>query len=245
MYRFLVIGGLHGNEPLGLEVCRQLEKLNLPYIDVLYGNPQAIKKNIRYIEEDLNRAFPGKASGSLEAKRALKIMEVCKNYDFVIDFHNTHCPDNDCTFLGSRSPGAYQLASFLGFDKVVQADAYDSINKYVTNCLSVEVSLSSPLCNASDWVDKMVGLKDYNPKEKYGRPQTYEFVYRITREEQYKFNFPKWEAFRAVPKGDLRPLNLKASGVIYPIFIDDAYTPYNYAALIRKMSVGSFFSARK
>lgn len=241
MYKFLVIGGLHGNEPLGLEVCGQLEKLKLPYVDVLYGNPEAIRKNVRYIVEDLNRVFPGRKTGSVEVKRASEIMKICKKYDFVIDFHNTHCPNNDCAFLGSHSPEAFQLASFLGLNRVILADAYDSINKYVNNCLSVEVSLSSPRFNIEEWVSKMVGLKNYNPNRTYGRLQTYEFVYRISREEQEKFNFPRWTAFKPVSKGDLRPLNLDASDTIYPIFIDDKYTPYNYAALIRKTSTSSFF----
>src|SRR3990167_9116843 len=106
MYKFLVIGGLHGNEPLGLEVCKQLKKMKLPYLDVLYGNPAAIKQNVRFVDEDLNRVFPGNPTGSLEAKRAVEIIKASQGYDFVIDFHNTHCPDNDCTFLCSSSKDA-------------------------------------------------------------------------------------------------------------------------------------------
>lgn len=240
MKKFLVIGGLHGNEPLGLEVCRRLEKLKLPYIDVLYGNPTAIKKNIRFIDEDLNRVFPGNPKGSLEAKRASEIMKICRKYDFVIDFHNTYCPDNDCTFLGSKSREAFQLPGFLGLDKIVLADAYDSINKYVTNCLSVEISLNSKAFDVDLWIQKMVDLKNYNPSNKYNSPKVFEFVYRITSGEQDKFKFPKWEAFKRVLTKDLKPLSIAAKEKLYAIFIDDKYTPYNYAALLKRSTTKAF-----
>ena len=235
MNKVLVIGGLHGNEPLGLEVCAKLEKLNLPQVDVLYGNPEAINQNRRYIDEDLNRCFPGDASGSLEQSRAAEIMKQAAGYDIVIDFHNTHCPNNDCTFIGSQSKSISQLPVFLGLNRVVLADAYDSINKYVNGCLSVEISLSSPKFSVDGWVEKVISLKEFEPKKQCGQIQVYEFVYRITREEQEKYNFPRWRAFGEVPPKDSEPLPIKTDEPLYAIFVDDAYTPYNYAALIRKV----------
>lgn len=236
MNKFLVIGGLHGNEPLGLDVCKRLEKLKLPYLDVFYGNPIAIEKNVRFVEEDLNRAFPGDPKGSIEAKRAVEIIKICKGYDFVIDFHNTYCPNNDCTFIGSLSKSAFQLPLFLGLNRVVMADAYDSINKYVSGCVSVEISLTSPKFSTEYWVEKMVGLEKFNADKIYGSPKIYEFYHRITREEQGKYKFPKWAAFQQVPSKDLKPLGIKADEKLYSIFVDDKYTPYNYAALLKRVN---------
>lgn len=232
MYKFLVIGGLHGNEPLGIEVCKKLEKLKLPYIDVLYGNKMAIRANRRFIEEDLNRVFPG-SKKSYEGRRAKQIMKICERYDFVIDFHNTNCPDNNCGFVGgSEWQKAANLASFLKLNKLIVAD-YDCINKYVENCLSVEISWGDKLCNADYWVDKLSSMRLFDPEKTYGKTELYKFSYRITREQQSKFGFPRWKAFKPMPKKDLNKLNLRGS--YYPIFIDDAYTPYNYAGLVQKL----------
>lgn len=237
MSKILVIGGLHGNEPLGLEVCKKLEKLNAPGIDVLYGNPEAIKKNIRFVDEDLNRCFPGDSEGSVEARRAAQIMQAAQGYDIVIDFHNTHCPDNDCTFVGSQSKVIAQLPAFLGLNRVVMADAYDSINKYIDGCLSVEISLSSPLFDIDYWVQQMLSLKEFEPTKNYGKLQTYEFVYRITRQEQNKYKFPNWEAFKPIQSKEVKSLPIEYVGELYPIFVDDVYTPYNYAALLRNLNM--------
>lgn len=232
MYKFLVIGGLHGNEPLGLEVYRKLEKLRLPYIDVLYGNKKAIRANKRFIEQDLNRVFPGNVT-SYEGRRAKQIMNTCKKYDFVIDFHNTNCPNNNSGFVGgSEWKKAANLASFLKLKKLIVAD-YDCINKYVRNCLSVEISLEDKLCDANYWVEKLLNLPRFNAEDAYGKIELYKFGYRITREQQNKFSFPRWRAFKPMPQKNLKKLGLR--GLYYPIFIDDAYTPYNYAGLIQKL----------
>ncbi len=232
MNKFLIIGGLHGNEPLGLEVCKKLEKLRFPYIDVLYGNKKAIQANKRFIEQDLNRVFPG-SNDSYEGRRAKQIMKLCEKYDFVIDFHNTNCPSNNCGFVGgSKWQKAANLASFLELNKLIVAD-YDCINKYVKNCLSVEISLNDKLCNADYWVEKLLSMQKFKADKTYRKIELYKFSYRITREQQNRFSFPRWTAFRPLPVSDLIKLGLK--GRYYPIFIDDAYTPYNYAGLIQKL----------
>ncbi len=234
MKNYLVIGGTHGNEPLGIEVCKRLEKLNLTYIDILYANKKAIKSNKRFVEEDLNRAFPGAKNGSYEKKRANRIYEICKKYDYIIDFHNTNCPANDCGFVGGTDwKNSTNLSLFLGLNKVIIAD-YNCVNKYVKNCLSVEISLSSKKFDIDYWVEKMISLKNFKENKNYGKARLFQFKYRITSEEQNKLNFPKWKAFRKISRKYVKKLNL--NGEYYPIFIDDAYTPYNYAGLISKLS---------
>src|SRR3989344_395114 len=194
MRKYLIIGGIHGNEPPGIEVCKKLQSLKIPYIDVLFANEKAIKQNKRYIDQDLNRVFPGKVNGSYEEIRAKKIFEKCTFYDFVIDFHNTCCPENDCGFVGGTSyEKAVKLGSFLDLKKIILAD-YDCINKYVKNCLSVEISLTSKKFDTDYWVNKIIDLKKFNPDEKYKKMQLYKFSYRITREQQTKYIFPQWKA---------------------------------------------------
>jgi predicted deacylase len=163
-YKFLIIGGLHGNEPLGVELVKKIQQLKIPNIKAIYGNPEAIIQNKRFLDQDLNRVFPGKVDGNLEQKRAFEITQICKNYDFVLDFHNTHCPNNDCGFVGGDSYNAsLKLSSFLGLNKIIVAD-YDCINKYIKNCLSVEISLDSKLNDVNYWISKILSLADFDLK---------------------------------------------------------------------------------
>ncbi|MGI6103027.1 MAG: hypothetical protein ACOYBJ_00155 [Patescibacteria group bacterium] len=60
MKRILVVGGLHSNEPLGIKLVQHLINHPCPGVTALLGNPRAVQSNVRYIEEDVNRIFPGK-----------------------------------------------------------------------------------------------------------------------------------------------------------------------------------------
>ena len=100
-----VVGGTHGNERTGVtlvqhwlqnpaEVQRQTFTTEL-----LLGNPEAIQKNVRFIDRDLNRSFlsqyiDGKTAKTLETARAREISATLQSghagkRTFAIDLHTT------------------------------------------------------------------------------------------------------------------------------------------------------------
>ena len=85
MNKKLIIICTHANEKYGLEVQKQIGSK----YEFLIGNPLAMEKNIRFVESDLNRSFPGNISGTYEEKRAVEILKVIKKYEFIIDLHST------------------------------------------------------------------------------------------------------------------------------------------------------------
>jgi hypothetical protein len=159
-------------------------------------------------------------------------MERVKGYDVVLDFHNTNAPNNDCGFVGGD---AYETlltsAAILGLDKVIVAD-YDCINKYVPTCISVETSLSSTNNSVEYWRKKITELA-LGEKIAPTRPALYRFARRVTIDERKKYNF-QWNVFEAISETDKKTLDL-APDTYYPIFVDDAYTPYNYAGLVVRL----------
>ncbi|HSW66182.1 MAG TPA: succinylglutamate desuccinylase/aspartoacylase family protein, partial [Bacillota bacterium] len=95
--RVLVIGGMHGNEPLGVTLVKRLQQQPIKNVDAVLANEPAIAQNCRFIANDLNRSFPGKRpSKQYEQRRAAELLQLCGGYDVVLDFHNTHCAGNDC-----------------------------------------------------------------------------------------------------------------------------------------------------
>ncbi|MEK7585636.1 MAG: succinylglutamate desuccinylase/aspartoacylase family protein [Patescibacteria group bacterium] len=86
MKKLLFIVGTHGNEHYSISVIKKLRK-EFKSFDYIIGNPKAIKTNVRFIESDLNRVFPGKKCGTYEEKRALKIFNYMQAYDYVVDIH--------------------------------------------------------------------------------------------------------------------------------------------------------------
>jgi hypothetical protein len=236
--KILVLGGMHGNEPLGPMIVSMLRSCNIPNVGAALANEQALAKNCRFIEQDLNRSFPGdSASKQYETKRAAELLSLCGQYDLVLDFHNTLCPNNDCAFVGSSArPLLYKVSSWLGLRRVIVAD-YDCVNKYAPNCISVEISITSPRMDATTWVEKIKELAKLNDLPPTKQLQLYKFVYRMTLEDKarLKLDQQNLKAFKPLPRGLAEAMQVKSPA--YPIFPGDNYTPYNFGGLLNKIDV--------
>lgn len=237
--KILVIGGMHGNEPLGPRIVSWLNEHHMEGVDGVIANGLAYKANTRFVKQDMNRSFPGiKDSSDYEHRRPYELIEMAKKYDLVFDFHNTNCPDNDCVFVGEDSKDyLYNIAGHLKMSRVVVAD-YDCMNKYVPNCISVEVSLQSELNKPKLWIAKIAELsrlqaKDIDPAVDL---ELYKFAYRMTLEDRDRYGLESegLKAFVPLNSELAEKMNLKSPA--YPIFINDAYTPYNYGGILSKIT---------
>jgi hypothetical protein len=231
--KILVIGGMHGNETLGLKVVKLFRSNPVVSVDTLLANEQAIEANCRFIEQDLNRSFPGDSKGSnYESRRAAEILKKAKKYDVVLDFHNTYCPNNDCGFIGETASDVLaDVAWVLGLNKVIVAD-YDCINKASNNCLSIEVSLDSNLNNARIWYERIVMLSKLDSFSAKSNVQKYRFVYRMTIDDKERLRLDErgLSAFKPIDKALAAKMGVLSPA--YPIFVGDTYTPYNYGGLL-------------
>ncbi|HZP55435.1 MAG TPA: succinylglutamate desuccinylase/aspartoacylase family protein, partial [Candidatus Saccharimonadales bacterium] len=119
--KILVIGGIHGNEPLGLELVKLIEAKPIKNVDVVLGNERAIAQNSRFVKQDLNRSFPGNIkSKNYEEKKAAQLLKLCSNYDISLDFHNTYCPENNCSFVGQEANEyLYKVSSYLDLNRII------------------------------------------------------------------------------------------------------------------------------
>lgn len=113
-----IIGAMHGNERVGVEVVERLRRefgednLNTSHgknlngrLLLMVGNPDAYAKDVRFVEEDLNRLFSekeelaifggdsgGASFATPERKRAKEIMDAIRGVDVLIDIHATIRP---------------------------------------------------------------------------------------------------------------------------------------------------------
>lgn len=234
--KILIIGGMHGNEPLGIEVVEGLNKRMINDVDTILANQQAVTKNVRFIKSDLNRTFPGKLGDkNHETNRAAEIVKLCKGYDVVIDFHNTHCPENDCSFVGENADSLlYNVSNYFGLKRMIIAD-YDCLNKYAPNCLSIEISLDSPKMEALWWISRIINLAKQSTVIEAKNLELYRFVYRITLDDRDRLGLGKMRlrAFYALSNDIASELGTQSPA--YPIFIGDSYTPYNYGGLLNRI----------
>ncbi len=81
----------HGDERIGLDVAREIRKLRISKknLTIQIANEKALKAKKRFIDQDLNRSFPGKKAGNHEEKLAHKLLPIIKSADVVIDIHST------------------------------------------------------------------------------------------------------------------------------------------------------------
>lgn len=99
----VVMAGVHGNEPCGLNAFRLL----LPTLEVeagtvyfVIGNPNAIAKNVRFTEFNLNRAFKQDAAltdeerNSYEYRRAQFLKLYLDEASALLDIHSSFTPES-------------------------------------------------------------------------------------------------------------------------------------------------------
>lgn len=228
--KILVLGGMHGNELLGIEVVKLLRKKPLLGVDAIIANPQAVKKSVRFTESDLNRSFGNDLKNTYERRRARQLKKLCQSYDLVLDFHNTQTPNNNCSFVGIDCQSRLFTASKqLGLERCVQA-TYDCVNKHCLNTLSIEISQQDRLDDARYWYEQVKKLQT-----KTGLPNkplsVYRFVRRVTWEEMKGSEVSDWQPFK--PLSQLEKAAFGLQGEIVPIFIGSTLTEY-YATLLRK-----------
>jgi succinylglutamate desuccinylase len=81
----------HGDEPFGKEVFDFFSSRSklFPQLKIILANPEALALGSRFIEEDLNRAFPGSVEGTHESKLAYSLNQEIKGCDYLLDIHTT------------------------------------------------------------------------------------------------------------------------------------------------------------
>ncbi|HNY29395.1 MAG TPA: aspartoacylase [Fibrobacteria bacterium] len=122
----VIVGGTHGNEKGGVWAVRHLlekpEDFPAPGLQVrgILANPEAIERNLRYLDRDLNRCFgPELAQATAdhpqrERRRARELAGLIRPEgiapDLVVDLHNTTANMGLTCILPSFSPWPLLLA---------------------------------------------------------------------------------------------------------------------------------------
>lgn len=84
----LFICATHGDEQFSIPVVKRLNKKYI--FNWIIGNEQAVKRNKRFIDSDLNRCAPGDLNSSIyEERRAAEIIKISSDYSAAIDIHGT------------------------------------------------------------------------------------------------------------------------------------------------------------
>lgn len=147
-----VSAGIHGDEVIGVEIVRRL--LRAPNLDNLRGtllvvpivNTFGFLNHSRYLPDrrDLNRSFPGSASGSLAARLAhLFLHEVVARCDLGIDLHSAavHRTNLPQIRVSPKNPNTMKLARDFGAPVIMRSAVRDGSLRGEAKRLGIDVLL--------------------------------------------------------------------------------------------------------
>lgn len=144
--QLLLIIATHGNERMGLETVKILEGDSLEkYFDVLIANPKALKRNVRFIDVDLNRSYPGNQTSTLyEQKIAWENLKVAKKYKYIIDIHEASQGTDDFIIAPRQKlPKKFPL-EYIDLKKVLLwPDPRGPISQVLGNSIELEFGLKN------------------------------------------------------------------------------------------------------
>lgn len=203
----------------------------------LIANPEAMFLNQRFVQQDLNRSFPGLAGGNYEQKRAFKLMEIFPKYDFVIDFHQTFAQMEDCIFISKPNDQILELIQYIKTPKVVfMQDGYENGKSTLsdwTNGFAIEYAR-----RASFELDCEVAKQDIEnlltKKEKFANKEFYQMFGRIEKDKQQELLLD-WQNWQEINQEDKQKLDLPGKKNLYPIFIGERAYEQSYCVLLAKI----------
>jgi len=92
-----IMGGLHGNETVGIDVVEQLlamvrEKIKVGMVNIIIGNPAACEVEKRFVDKDANRLWGGNLVNIPEQDRVEELKPFLAGADLMLDLHSTIKP---------------------------------------------------------------------------------------------------------------------------------------------------------
>jgi succinylglutamate desuccinylase len=118
-----VVGSIHGDEPCGARAIERFVAGN-PDVDrpvkLVIANEEALEADVRYLEEDLNRAFPGDTSaGTHEGRLAAELAREVRGCT-TFSLHSTQSYAKPFALVASVGAVARSICPYLPVDELVE-----------------------------------------------------------------------------------------------------------------------------
>jgi len=144
MKKILFVVATHGNEKIGIEVETKLKEIGYgKYFDCLVANPKALEKNVRFIDADLNRSYPGKKySKFYEKRKAFSNLNIAKKYKYVIDFHEASKGKDDFVIVPREKLSKDFPLQYINLEKVLLwPDPKGPMSQVLFNAIELEFGM--------------------------------------------------------------------------------------------------------
>lgn len=180
-----IVGGVHGDEPSGVRAVRRVLESNPDLqrpVKLVVANPPAVASHRRYLDADMNRAFPGDpGSPDRERRLAAALLDELSDCGVVLSLHSTHSYDDPIAFVSRSYPTVQGLTARLPVPHIV--DPTPCIDGAFAACapvVSIEAGrklTEAATENATELVEAFIRLTDALPGE---MPTTDSTYYTVT-----------------------------------------------------------------
>lgn len=122
-----IVAGIHGDEPCGVHAVERLLDERPPVskpVKLIVANEKAIAAGVRYLEEDLNRTFPGDPDADTHEERlAARLADELAD-TLVCSLHSTRSYSEPFAFLDDLTGGLGDIVRRLPITAIVEAGPF-------------------------------------------------------------------------------------------------------------------------
>ncbi|WP_299233450.1 succinylglutamate desuccinylase/aspartoacylase domain-containing protein [Natronomonas sp.] len=122
-----IVGGIHGDEPCGSIAVETLLEADLDVerpVKLVVANEKARAQGVRYVEEDLNRAFPGSPDADThEGRLAHELLDEIRGCE-VLSLHSTQSHEAPFALVDELDGFGRAVCPYLSVEAVVETAAY-------------------------------------------------------------------------------------------------------------------------
>ena len=224
----------HGDERIGLRVVKEIRKLkiNNDILRIQISNNKAYKFKKRFVDQDLNRSFPGKKNGNYEQRLAYKLSTLIKFADLVIDIHSTKSELKDALIVTKINQKTLKYIKIINPKYVLIMGA--TKNNALISQAKVGIAFEYGKDNDSAVIKKTVvsikkifsyiGLIEYKFSIKAQKTKYFLVKSEVVKPKKYKL-LKKIKNYRLVRKGETYATNgkdyLVAKESFYPILFGE------------------------
>lgn len=141
--RVAIVACTHGDEFLGERVINAFKFVPLQRGCLLFitAHPLARARKKRYIDQDLNRSFPGKQQGCLEDRLAFNLRQQLSTVDLVIDIHATNSLLDSLAIVTKLTPAIRRILRWLPVKNIALIEPQVFGNKEMIGHVQVGIAL--------------------------------------------------------------------------------------------------------
>ena len=222
---FSIVGAIHGDEPGGKEAIELFLEKDIEFRDpvqFIVANEEALAENRRFMEKDVNRAFPGDPESDFREERlATKLLEKVEG-TAVLDIHTTRSHPKPFSTIKRTDDRTLELLSAANIDEAIYFPEKSSVLVEFVDGIVVEAGLQGSkeaVENALRIIENFLAYFDAIEGDfETSEPEIYEYI--DTVEGDWEFlaeNFQKVEEGEVYARRDGE--KLRAQEDFYPVLM--------------------------